>query len=81
MTAPRLNDAAIDGAATAEGGDRAEVPILYTIEEAARLLRLSRTTLYELMWNDKLVPIRIGRRVRFTRACLERFVEEWTQRC
>jgi excisionase family DNA binding protein len=55
-------------------------PILYTIEEAAKLLRLSRTTLYELMWTDKLVPIRIGRRVRFTRTCLERFVEEWGRR-
>jgi len=57
-----------------------EQPILFTIEEAARLLRLSRTTLYELMWTDQLVPIRIGRRIRFTRACLEQLIEELSRR-
>lgn len=66
--------------AVTDGSGGVEQPILYTIEEAARLLRLSRTTLYELMWTDMLVPIRIGRRIRFTRACLERFVEEWATR-
>jgi excisionase family DNA binding protein len=55
---------------------RGEQPILFTIEEAGRLLRLSRTTLYELMWTDQLVPIRIGRRIRFTRASLEQLIEE-----
>jgi excisionase family DNA binding protein len=63
-------------------GDTGHVdqPILYTIEEAARLLRVSRTTLYELMWNDELVPFRIGRRIRFTRAELERFVADTSRR-
>lgn len=68
---PSLSDLDLDGR---------EQPILFTIEEAAKLLRLSRTTLYELMWSDQLVPIRIGRRIRFTRACLEQLIEELSRR-
>lgn len=75
MTAPTTNDLPL-----AEIAGGAAEPILYTIEEAARLLRLSRTTLYELMWNDELVPFRVGRRIRFTRAELERFVAEASRR-
>jgi excisionase family DNA binding protein len=76
MSGTASNDAA-PGALEVEAGDQ---PILFTIEEAARLLRLSRTTLYELMWTDQLVPIRIGRRIRFTRACLEQLIEELSRR-
>ncbi|MEZ5220268.1 MAG: helix-turn-helix domain-containing protein [Ilumatobacteraceae bacterium] len=58
----------------------ADDQILLTIEEAARLLRIGRTTMYELMWARKIEPIRIGRRIRFTRASLERFVAEAPRR-
>lgn len=54
--------------------------ILLTIEEAARLLRIGRTTMYELMWARKIEPVRIGRRIRFTRASLEGFVAEASRR-
>ena len=60
--------------------EEAEDPILLTIEEAAKLLRIGRTTMYELMWARKIEPVRIGRRIRFTRASLERFVEEAPRR-
>ena len=60
-----------------DGGDD---QILLTIEEAAKLLRIGRTTMYELMWARKIEPVRIGRRIRFTRASLERFVAESSRR-
>lgn len=58
----------------------ADGQILLTIEEAAKLLRIGRTTMYELMWARKIEPVRIGRRICFTRASLERFVAEASRR-
>lgn len=51
-------------------------PLLVTVSEAARLLALGRTSIYQLMWADELRPVRIGKSVRFTIAELERFVAE-----
>ena len=59
---------------TAETGDRA-APLL-TMVEAAEMLRISRGKLYHLVWGGRLAPIRIGRRVLFTRASLDRLIEE-----
>lgn len=42
------------------------------------MLAISRTTLYQLIWSDELVPIRIGRSVRFSIAQLEDFVARRT---
>jgi|SRR3954447_9501826 excisionase family DNA binding protein len=52
----------------------AEDPLLLTPEEAARLLRVGRTTVYALMKAGDLHPIHIGRSCRLSRAELERFV-------
>ena len=49
---------------------------LLTMVEAAELLRISRGKLYHLVWGGRLEPIRIGRRVLFTRASLDRLIEE-----
>ena len=54
--------------------DTREAALLLTVSEAACMLRIGRTTLYELVWQGRLEPVRIGRSVRFTRASLERFV-------
>lgn len=43
---------------------------------AAEILAISRTSVYQLVWRDELVPIRIGRSVRFSIAQLEAFVTE-----
>ena len=51
-----------------------EPPLLLTNEEAAALLGIGRTTLYQLVWSGKLTPLRIGRSVRFTREQLREFV-------
>ena len=38
--------------------------LLLSVVEAAAVLSVSRTTLYELMWRDEIKPIHIGRSVR-----------------
>ena len=48
--------------------------LLLTPEEAAKLLRVGRTTVYGLMKTGDLRPVHIGRSCRLTRAELERYV-------
>ncbi len=50
--------------------------LLVNIPQACRMLCLSRTTLYELMWRGELPPIHIGRSVRFAVVQLESFVTD-----
>ena len=50
--------------------------LLVTVVQAAEILSLSRSSIYQLIWSDQLVPIRIGRSVRFSVDQLERFVAE-----
>ncbi len=50
--------------------------LLITVTQAAELLALSRSSIYKLIWTDQLVPIRIGRSVRFSVEHLERFVAD-----
>ena len=49
-------------------------PLLVTVSQAAELLSVGRTTIYELMWRGELTPVRIGRSVRFAVEQLEQFV-------
>ena len=50
-------------------------PLLVTIPQAAQLLAVGRSTIYELIWNHELEPIHIGRSVRITIDDLENFVQ------
>ena len=47
--------------------------LLVTIPQAASLLAISRSTVYELIWRHELEPIKIGRSVRLRMADLEAF--------
>ncbi len=52
-------------------------PLVFTIEEAAALLRVHRATVFRLVKEGKLERVYIGRRsARITRESLERFVRE-----
>lgn len=53
-----------------------EKRLLYTVEQAAQLLGISRTTVYELVKAKRLNEVHIGRAGRFTGAELERFAAE-----
>ena len=52
--------------------------LLVNMVQAAEILSLSRSSLYQLIWCEQLVPIRIGRSVRFSVDQLERFVADRT---
>ena len=64
MSTPVLN---------AEVGEQL-TPLLLTVLQAAHMLAISRSAMYQLVWNGEVTPVRIGRSVRFTVAELERFV-------
>ena len=51
---------------------------LLTAEEAAQLLHVPRSTLYELVRSRHLPHVRVGRGLRFTRNDLGRWVRENT---
>jgi excisionase family DNA binding protein len=48
--------------------------LLLTPEEAAKVLRIGRTTVYALMKSGELRPVHIGRSCRISQAEVERFV-------
>ncbi|WP_395154561.1 helix-turn-helix domain-containing protein [Ilumatobacter sp.] len=48
--------------------------LLVSVREAADMLAISRSSVYNLIDADQLTPIRIGRSVRFPVEQLERFV-------
>lgn len=48
--------------------------LLLTPEEAAKVLRVGRTTVYALVKSGELRPVRIGRSCRISRAELDRYV-------
>ena len=51
-------------------------PLLVTVEEAARLLGIGRTTMFELIGSGEIKSIRLGRRRLISRTTLETFVDE-----
>jgi len=51
-------------------------PLLVDVAKAATILAISRSSVYQLIWSDQLVPVRIGRSVRFSVAQLEQFVAD-----
>jgi len=57
-----------------------EPPRLFTVVQAAELLGVGRTTVYQLVWSGRLTPVHIGRLVRFTREELESFIADLARR-
>jgi len=47
-------------------------PLLVDVAQAATSLTISRSSMYQLIWTE-LIPIRIGRSVRFSITQLEQF--------
>jgi excisionase family DNA binding protein len=53
--------------------DIANLPELCRVDEARRVLRISKSTVYELIRRGDLPSVRLGRLVRVPRVALERF--------
>ncbi len=53
--------------------------MLLTTKEACEYLNISRATLYKLIREGKLKPLKIGRSTRFDRRDLDRFIESLKQ--
>ena len=53
-----------------------EQPLLYTIPEAAKMLGIGRTNVYQLMNDGHLRFVKIGKRRLVPRSVLEVFVDE-----
>lgn len=65
-----------DSSQTVEVAGAAELrPLLVTSTEAARILSIGRTAVYQLIWSGELTPIHIGRSVRISVDELETFVQ------
>jgi len=57
-------------------GDKANVlPLLFSVPEAARLLSISRSKLYQMIHRGKIHSIRIGRSRRLALKDLERWIQ------
>lgn len=53
---------------------------LYTIKETAELLRISKATLFRLMAEGKIIPLKLGKRSLFSEEELTRFIEDLKRR-
>lgn len=53
-----------------------ETPLLLKAEDAARLLSLGRSTVFQMLATGELPAVRIGRSVRISRVALERWIAE-----
>jgi len=51
-------------------------PMLVTVEEAAGLLRIGRTTTYELVMSGKIQSVKVGRRRLVVRDGIRDYVDE-----
>jgi len=50
-------------------------PVVYTVDEAARALRISRSVIFELIRSDQLHTVKLGRRRLVPVKSLHEFVE------
>ena len=53
-----------------------ELPILYTPKQAASVLGISRSTVYNLLKGGQLGSVHIGRSRRIAQAHMTRYIEE-----
>ena len=56
-------------------------PRMYTPMEAAKLLNIGRTKMYELINGKDIQSIRIGRSIRIPAECIQSYVERQLQNC
>lgn len=65
---------------TGDEGLEAMAPLLLTIPQAARVLSIGRTTLYELIGEQQIEVVHIGRCARIPVEAVRAFVDQQRQR-
>jgi excisionase family DNA binding protein len=58
-----------------ERGREAQPPLLMSLKEAAQALSLSERTIWTLVHTGELPHVRVGRRLLFSRAALQSWIE------
>ena len=48
---------------------------VYTVNELAKMLKVTRATIYNLMKEEKIKPVIVGARKRFTQGEIQRYLE------
>ena len=48
------------------------------VEDVARLLRVGRNTVYELVGRNEIPSRRLGKQIRFSRAAIMRWLDPWS---
>ncbi len=56
------------------------VDAVLDVEDVARLLRVGRNTVYELVGRDEIPNRRLGKQIRFSRAAIMRWLDPWSSR-
>lgn len=52
------------------------LPLLYTTKEVAEMLRITSTTVYQLVKENKLESIKVGEQYRFSEEAIETFLNK-----
>jgi len=65
-----------DGSAAAS--EAAVLDDVLDVEGAARLLRIGRNTIYELVGRNEIPHRRLGKQIRFSRAAIMRWLDPWS---
>lgn len=71
---PEMSDAVGNSGERPSRPDEGQAPALLTVEEAARLLRIGRNTCYELIRQQRIPHVRLGRLIRVPRTGLEEWI-------
>lgn len=53
-----------------------ELPLLLTVEEAGKVLRIGRNTIYELVRCGQIRSVKVGRQLRITKQALLEYLNE-----
>ncbi len=58
--------------------EQRDVDAVLDVEDVARLLRVGRNTVYELVGRNEVPHRRLGKQIRFSRAALMRWLDPWS---
>ena len=58
--------------------ERADDEGVLDVDDVARLLRVGRNTIYDLVGRNEIPSRRLGKQIRFSRAAIMRWLDPWS---